>query len=211
MPLRDGKHGQKNEWGHRLTRSLSWRRRRAPSYLVERAAIATPWAAAGRRWSDPSWNSKTRTHSPPWPSGCSARRVGSPILGNGPAAENLRPEIAEEVTPRDEHDGPPRVAESPVHVEDAHVEVQDGHFIPEQAGQVPGARGHKDPLLVPLPHPLRHVPRVQPHPVPRRYAYQRPVGDAERQRQQRRVVVPSPVRAVDAPAGVEPEGHEDGR
>ena len=107
-----------------------------------------------------------------------AQEIRDPVLSNGPAAENLCPEIAEKIAKRHEHDRPCAIPKRTINIEDPQVQEQDGHLIPEQTGQV-SARGDKDPLLILLSEIAREVPGVETHAVAGGDAEEDGVGDAE--------------------------------
>ena len=107
-----------------------------------------------------------------------ARELRYPIFSHGPAAENLRPEIAEEIAERDENNDPGTISKGSIDVKDSQVQAQDRHLVAEQTGQV-GARGDEDPLLVLLSEIARHVPGVEAHAVAGCDAKEDAEGDAE--------------------------------
>ena len=107
-----------------------------------------------------------------------AWEIRYPVLSNGLAAENLRPEIAEEVAERDEHNGPGAISKGSINVKDAQVQTQNRHLVAEQTGQV-DARGDKDPLLILFSEIAGEVPGVEAHAIAGRDAEEDAVGDAE--------------------------------
>ena len=107
-----------------------------------------------------------------------AREIRYPVFSDGPAAENLCPEIAEEIAERDEHDGPGAISKGSMNVKDPQVQAQNRRLVAEQTGQV-GARSNEDPLLVLFSEIAKEVPGVEAHAIACRDAEEDAVGDAE--------------------------------
>ena len=107
-----------------------------------------------------------------------AREIRYPVYSDGPAAENLRPEIAEEIAERDEHNSPGAISKGSIHVKNPQVQAQNRHLVAEQAGQV-DARGDKDQLLVLFSEIAGDVPGVEAYAVAGRDTEEDAVGDAE--------------------------------
>ena len=107
-----------------------------------------------------------------------AREIRYPVFSDGPAAENLRPEIAEEIAERDEHNSPGAISKGSIHVKDPQVQAQNRHLVAEQTRQV-DARGDKDPLQVLFCEIAGDVPGVEAYAVAGRDTEEDAVGDAE--------------------------------
>lgn len=107
-----------------------------------------------------------------------AREIRYPVFSDGPAAEKLRPDIAEEIAERDKHNGPGTIPKGSVDVKDPKIQAQDRHLVAEQTGQV-GAPGDEHPLQVLLSEITRDVPSVKARAVAGRDAGEDAEGDAE--------------------------------
>lgn len=65
-----------------------------------------------------------------------ARELGRPEFGNWVAAEELGPEVGEQVTGHEESDCEGGVAEAGVDAEEAEVEEEDAEFVAEKGEEV---------------------------------------------------------------------------
>ena len=104
--------------------------------------------------------------------------IRCPVFSDGPAAENLRPEIAQEIAKGGKHDGPGAIPKWSINAKNPQVQAQNRHLVAEQTENV-GARGEKDPLLVRFSGIAREVEGGGAHAVAGRDAEENAIGDAK--------------------------------